>query len=65
MFPRVRGGSSEELCRLLHEKYETTVVPGRFFEMPAHFRIGITSDSSTLEAGLDRLGKAMDEFSRG
>jgi aspartate/methionine/tyrosine aminotransferase len=62
MFPRVRGGSSEELCRLLHEKYETSVVPGRFFEMPAHFRIGITSETSTLEAGLERLGKALDEF---
>jgi aspartate/methionine/tyrosine aminotransferase len=62
MFPRVRGGSSDELCRLLREKYETSVVPGRFFEMPAHFRIGITSDTATLEEGLERLGKALDEF---
>ena len=63
MFPRVRGGSSDELCRLLQEKYETSVVPGRFFEMPAHFRIGITSETSILEEGLERLGKALDEFS--
>ncbi|HEV8428114.1 MAG TPA: aminotransferase class I/II-fold pyridoxal phosphate-dependent enzyme [Pyrinomonadaceae bacterium] len=62
MFPRVRHGSSEELCRLLREKYETTVVPGRFFEMPAHFRIGIAGDTATLEEGLDRLGKALDEM---
>ena len=62
MFPRVRGGSSEELCRVLREKYETTIVPGRFFEMPAHFRIGIAGETSTLEAGLERLGKALDEF---
>lgn len=62
MFPRVRRGSSEELCRLLHEKYETSVVPGRFFELPAHFRIGITSETSTLEEGLVRLGKALDEL---
>jgi len=62
MFPRVHGGSSEELCRVLREKYETTVVPGRFFEMPAHFRIGIAGETSTLEAGLERLGKALDEF---
>jgi aspartate/methionine/tyrosine aminotransferase len=58
----VRGGSSEELCRLLREKYDTSVVPGRFFEMPAHFRIGITSETTILEAGLERLGKALDEF---
>ena len=65
MFPRVRSGSSEPLCRLLREKYETTVVPGSFFEMPAHFRIGITADSDTLEEGLRRLGLALDEISRG
>lgn len=63
MFPRVRRGGSEELCRLLREKYETSVVPGKFFEMPAHFRIGIAGETSTLEEGLERLGKALDEFS--
>ena len=61
MFPRVRHGSSEALCQLLRDKYETTVVPGRFFEMPGHFRIGITAETDVLEAGLERLGKALDE----
>lgn len=65
MFPRVRSETSEDLCRLLREKYETTVVPGRFFEMPAHFRIGIAGDTATLEEGLDRLGEALDELGRG
>jgi aspartate/methionine/tyrosine aminotransferase len=61
MFPRVRSGSSEDLCQLLREKYETSVVPGRFFEMPAHFRIGIAGDTGVLEAGLERLASALDE----
>ena len=61
MFPRVRSGDSERLCRVLSEKYETSVVPGRFFEMPAHFRIGITAETDVVEAGLERLGKALDE----
>jgi len=65
MFPRVRHGSSEELCRVLREKYETSVVPGSFFEMPAHFRVGIPGDTGVLEAGLDRLGSALDEISHG
>ena len=65
MFPRVRRESSDELCQLLREKYETSVVPGRFFEMPAHFRIGIAGDTATLEEGLQRLGKALDELNRG
>ena len=61
MFPRVRKGSSDALCQLLREKYETTVVPGRFFEMMEHFRVGITAETEVLEAGLERLGKALDE----
>ncbi len=65
MFPRVRRGTADELCRLLREKYETSVVPGSFFEMPAHFRVGIAGDTDVLKAGLERLGKALDETSRG
>jgi aspartate/methionine/tyrosine aminotransferase len=64
MFPRVRHGTSEPLCGLLREKYETSVVPGSFFEMPAHFRVGITADTNVLEEGLTRLGLALDEISR-
>ena len=65
MFPRVRSGDADRLCRLLREKYETSVVPGRFFEMPAHFRMGIAGDTDVLQAGLERLGKALDEMGRG
>jgi aspartate/methionine/tyrosine aminotransferase len=65
MFPRLRRGTSDELCRVLREKYETSVVPGRFFDMPAHFRVGIAGDTDVLEAGLERLGKGLDEIGRG
>jgi len=61
MFPRVRSGDSERLCRVLSEKYETSVVPGRFFELPAHFRIGITAETDVFEAGVKRLEKALNE----
>jgi aspartate/methionine/tyrosine aminotransferase len=62
MFPRVRHGTSQRLCQLLREKYETSVVPGIFFEMPAHFRLGIADDTDRLKAGLNRLGQALDEL---
>lgn len=65
MFPRVRRGTSDALCRLLREKYETSVVPGRFFEMPEHFRVGIAGETEVLEAGLERLSKALEEINRG
>ncbi|HEY0405278.1 MAG TPA: aminotransferase class I/II-fold pyridoxal phosphate-dependent enzyme [Pyrinomonadaceae bacterium] len=60
-FPRLKRGSVDELCALLAEKYETSVVPGRFFEMPQHLRIGIGGDTSQLKEGLDRLGIALAE----
>ena len=60
-FPRLRRGDVDELSALLSEKYETSIVPGRFFEMPQHLRIGIGCDTATLAAGLERLGRALDK----
>jgi aspartate/methionine/tyrosine aminotransferase len=62
MFPRLRNGSADHLFELLREKYETSIVPGSFFEMPAHFRIGLGGDSDSLAQGLERLGAALDEI---
>ncbi|MFZ3245504.1 MAG: aminotransferase class I/II-fold pyridoxal phosphate-dependent enzyme [Candidatus Acidiferrales bacterium] len=61
-FPQMASGKVDALCQLLREKYETSVVPGRFFEMPNHFRIGIGGRTELLEEGLKRLGKALDEI---
>jgi hypothetical protein len=60
-FPRLKQGDVNGLCALLREKYETSVVPGSFFEMPHHFRIGIGCDTAMLTGGLERLGAALDE----
>lgn len=62
MFPRVKRGNAEKLCTVLGEKYETSVVPGSFFEMPAHFRVGMGGDSETMVEGLRRIGLALDEL---
>ena len=61
-FPRVLSGKVDALCDLLRAKYETSVVPGRFFEMPEHFRIGIGGRTELLEEGLLRLGRALGEI---
>jgi aspartate/methionine/tyrosine aminotransferase len=63
-FPRLKSGSADEFCALLRQRYETSVVPGRFFEMPEHFRIGIGCSTDTLTAGLERMGAALDEMRR-
>ena len=63
MFPRLKHADPPRLFALLRDKYETTVVPGEFFEMPQHFRIGISGATDELRGGLDRLGAALDEIS--
>ncbi len=63
-FPRLRNGNVEALCDLLTNGYETAVVPGRFFGMPDHLRIGLGVDPAAFRAGLDQLGRALDELSR-
>lgn len=61
-FPRLNKGSVDELCALLREKYQTTVVPGKFFESPQHFRVFLGGDAETTRGGLERLGAALDEL---
>src|SRR5581483_7183247 len=61
-FPRLRRRNADDLFDLLTRKYETSVVPGKFFEMPQHFRIGIGGDPEMTAEGLKRLGKALQKF---
>ena len=63
VFPRLLSGPVDDFCGLLREKYEGAVVPGRFFEMPAHFRLGMGGEPEMFAAALERLGAALDEFS--
>jgi aspartate/methionine/tyrosine aminotransferase len=62
VFPKLRSGDVEAFVRLLREKYETSVVPGKYFDMPQHFRIGIGGDPEMTRVGLERLSLALDEF---
>lgn len=65
VFPRLPAGRDPTaFLQLLREKYETTVVPGSFFEMPQHFRIGIGGETAALRAGLERLSAALDAFAK-
>ncbi len=54
--------ASTSCTRSCESRYETSVVPGRFFEMPEHFRIGIGGETEMLEEGLARIGRALDDL---
>jgi aspartate/methionine/tyrosine aminotransferase len=62
VFPRLRQDSADEFCELLRTKYETSVVPGRFFETPRYFRLGLGGDTEIVATGLDRLSAALDDL---
>jgi aspartate/methionine/tyrosine aminotransferase len=62
VFPRLKSGGVDALCDLLREKYETSIVPGRFFEMPDHFRLGYAGAPEMFAQGIQRLDKVLDEL---
>ncbi|HEY1808987.1 MAG TPA: aminotransferase class I/II-fold pyridoxal phosphate-dependent enzyme [Acidobacteriaceae bacterium] len=63
-FPKLLRGSVDAFSEFLRERYETSVVPGRFFEMPDHFRIGMGGDAAMTAEALKRLGAALDAYGK-
>jgi aspartate/methionine/tyrosine aminotransferase len=61
-FPRWSGGDTQRLDDLLRAKYDTAVVPGHWFEMRDHFRVGLGGPANDLQEALGRLGAALDEL---
>ena len=62
VFPRLKHISVESLSELLERKYDTAITPGRFFEIPDHFRIGLGSDPEYFATGIENLKKALQEL---
>lgn len=56
VFPRIAGlaDATAFVARAMQEQ-ATAVGPGRFFEAPAHFRIGYGGETETIRGGLERL----------
>jgi aspartate/methionine/tyrosine aminotransferase len=48
---------------VLYEKYDTSFVPGRFFESPQHLRLGMCCQPELFKMGIERFGSALDELS--
>ncbi|MGB6387641.1 MAG: aminotransferase class I/II-fold pyridoxal phosphate-dependent enzyme [Terriglobales bacterium] len=62
IFPRLKTGSADDFVALLREQFETSVVPGEFFEQPQHFRIGFCGATEMVRGGLERLSAALGVF---
>lgn len=62
-FPRLMRGNVDELYDLLVSKYDAAMVPGKFFESPQHFRLGMCAEPAAFATGVECLGRALDQLS--
>jgi aspartate/methionine/tyrosine aminotransferase len=60
VFPRLAEGDGDHFFQRLTEKFETSVVPGRFFGHSRHIRIGLAGDPHATRIGLGRVAAALD-----
>ncbi len=58
-FLRLDGVDVEAFLTRLRADYETSAVPGRFFESPGHIRIGMGVNTEMFAEGLRRIGLAL------
>ena len=66
VFPRVRGvEDGGPFVERLAREFGTDVVPGRFFQAPAHFRLGFGGLPDVLAEGLAQTGRALDTQASG
>ncbi len=60
-FPQVIGlEDTDALALELAEQHGVIVVPGRFFDAPAHIRLSFGGRPEAVQRGLDRLVAALD-----
>jgi hypothetical protein len=58
-FPRLVNKKTDAFLERLRTEFDTSAVPGRFFEMPDHFRIGMGVNTEMFAEGLNRIGRAL------
>jgi aspartate/methionine/tyrosine aminotransferase len=56
------GGDTQRLDDHLRAAYDTAIVPGGWFEIPDHFRVGFGLPASEFVEAIDRLERALDDL---
>jgi len=57
---RDHGSNADVFLERLQSTFDTSAVPGRFFEMPDHFRICMGMNTEMFAEGLNRIGRALE-----
>jgi len=58
-FVHLKNGNVDAFLERLRSDFDTSAVPGRFFEMPGHFRIGMGVNMEMFAEGLNRISRAL------
>jgi aspartate/methionine/tyrosine aminotransferase len=61
-FPKLLHPSPEALDDRLRSKFDASIVPGRFFGLADHFRLGVGGPTEIVQGGFERIGAALDEL---
>jgi aspartate/methionine/tyrosine aminotransferase len=56
---RLEKGNVDDFLTRVRTDYETSVVPGKFFGLPNHFRIGMGVDHEMFREGLQGIAQAL------
>ena len=58
-FPKLLDGDADSFVDDVRKRYHVSLVPGRFFEMPQHFRIAWGVAEDTFAQALSRIASAL------
>jgi aspartate/methionine/tyrosine aminotransferase len=58
-FVQLLDRNADDFLHKLRAEFDTSAVPGRFFEMPDHFRIGMGVNTEMFAKGLKRIARAL------
>jgi aspartate/methionine/tyrosine aminotransferase len=64
VFPRLKHHASSWPLHDLLRTFETSIVPGEFFEDPRHFRLGFAVKTEDVATGLRHLSQALRQLHR-
>jgi aspartate/methionine/tyrosine aminotransferase len=56
---RLNNGNVDHFLGRLRSEHDTSAVPGRFFGLPNHFRIGMGVETEMFREGLHRIGRTL------
>jgi aspartate/methionine/tyrosine aminotransferase len=59
VFPRLKHQADSEPLHDLLRQFETSIVPGKYFEHSEHFRLGFAVKTEDVATGLHHLSQAL------